>query len=468
MLVVAVIVAVLYPAILKLVENSDIKSLKETNDLDLAIKIRRKIKVRRIVILVLMLLCYTIFEIVMAALSFDGSNPNSYGVLIRDIGMTGAAMIICLIFQNRATKAVGKISTLSKHDFLTRHQRYALYLRAFESDNYNHEPVLTEGVLGKFSEYEFTSIISQNIPICAVGMTKEIDCPRGAIRVYLNDENWKDDVLELMSKSQSIYIYVDDRKSCIWEIEQSMSMLEKITFIVDDVHKYNNAISQLNRKLELPKLTEEEKKADSILIVKYISGAFNVKSYRNDLIGYASFLDTKPINIPKQKKSKESKELITGGCLILTVFLIILCSVLYILSAIYSDDNEAYPKVDVPQIHNIHNVGYGNIEFSIDKLIEQEKRMCISEDLSSYTIALVNVTKQETYIEYTYFLNEQQISLELFEMSKNQFKDLVLNNMPDYVKQLLIDENYGIKNIYIGSTTNKSIVLTIEPYEFAN
>ena len=215
MIIVALIVAVLYPFVIKLMEKSDIQLLNETTDTNIAIEIRKKLKRNRIIMLILMLILYAIFEIAIAAITTNFKDPLNIVNSIRNIALIGIAMYIYLRKQNGAIKAVGNISTASKHDFLEQHNKYCLFLRGFEQDDYGHDPVVSEKTYDSFSEYEFTSLVMQNTPICAVGMTKEVNSPRGATRVYLNDDSWQNDVLELMEKSQAIYILVNDRKSCI-------------------------------------------------------------------------------------------------------------------------------------------------------------------------------------------------------------------------------------------------------------
>lgn len=73
-------------------------------------------------------------------------------------------------------------------------------------------------------------------------------------------------------------------------------------------------------------------------------------------------------------------------------------------------------------------------ETPIDIIIAQEKRNCITKDLSSYTMVLTDVRKQKPYIEYIYFLNEEQISKEVFSEMTNYLKEMLLNNMPQSIK----------------------------------
>lgn len=463
MIIVALIVAVLYPFVIKLVEKNDIQLLKNATDANIAIEIRKKLKRNRIIILILMLILYAIFEVVTTIVFTNFEDPQNVGDLIRNIGLTGVAMYIYLRKQNGAIKAVGNISTSSKHDFLEQHNKYCLFLRGFEQDDYGHDPMIYEKTFESFSEYEFTSLVKQNIPICAVGMTKEANSPRGATRIYLNDDSWQNDVLELMEKSQTIYILVNDRKSCIWEIEQSIKMLEKTVYIIDDIQKYENVRQQLAHKISFPKVFDSQKSDNDIIVMNYLNDNFDVKFYQNNIEGYSLALGTESEEVKKKKKNKK----IARGCLITYVSLMILIPFIYILCALMKDDSKDTFKSESQNMieYEICNNPKDVNETPIDIIIAQEKRNCITEDLSSYTMVLTDVRKQKPYIEYIYFLNEEQISKEAFSEMTNYLKEMLLNNMPQSIKQTLKKYNYGIRNIYVSSKSKTSTIIVVEPYE---
>ena len=128
--------------------------------------------------------------------------------------------------------------------------------------------------------------------LCAVGMTKEIDSPNGAIRLYLNDEKWKKDVLDLMQESLMIYILVDDRESCIWEIIQSRKFIDKTVFIVDNIDKYNSVMGAVKEDVSLPKIDNALLSKKQIAVVRYINEPFAVMFFDNSRKGYEKMLCT--------------------------------------------------------------------------------------------------------------------------------------------------------------------------------
>ena len=466
MIIVALIVAVLYPFVINIVEKNDIQLLKNATETNVAIELRKKLKRNRIIILTLMLILYAIFEVVTGIIMSNFENPQSVADSFRNIGLTAVAMYIYLRKQNGATKAIGNISTFSKHDFLEQYNQYCLFLRGFEQDDYGHDPVLLEKTYESFSEYEFTSLVMQSIPICAVGMTKEVDSPRGATRVYLNDDTWQNDVLDLMEKSQTIYILINDRESCIWEIEQSIKMLTKTVYIIDNIQKYENVRQQLAHKISFPPISNDKILDKNILVMSYLNEKFHINAYKNNIEGYSLALGTESKEIKKKKNTKK----IARGCLITYVSLMIIIPFIYILCALIEHNRKYMIKDETHNLteYEIYNNSKEVTESPIDKIVEQEKRNCITEGLSSYTMVLIDVRKQKPYIEYIYYLNEDLISIEAFSEMTNYFKEMLLNNMQKSIKQILNKYNYGIKNIYVSSKSKKTTTIVVEPYEISD
>lgn len=455
MIVVAFIVAVLYPFIIKLVEKNNVELLNETIDANDAIIIRKKIKRNRVIILILMLILYSIFEIVFAAIMTNFEDPQNVVDLIRNVGLTGVAMFVYLIKQNGAIKAVGNISTFSKHDFLEQNNKYCLFLRGFEQDDYSHDPIVYEKTYNSFSEYEFTSLVMQNIPICAVGMTKEVNSPRGATRVYLNDDSWQNDVLELMEKSQAIYILVNDRKSCIWEIEQSFKMLAKTVYIIDDIQKYENVRQQFTHKISFPKVPADQKSDNDIYVMSYLKEEFDVKSYPNNIEGYSLVLGTESEELKKKKKLKKRRKIfwIITGIIYTPILLLAIAAVFINLCGRINEVN----NVKSPYNYNVP----GNIyETNIDNLVLFMNKKCpIKEDES---LTLINIEKDTPYLKYNYIIDENHVSFEEFTSLLKELKDESLKSILGDLKTLLVNCQYGIIYNYKGNISGKECFFTLE------
>lgn len=151
--------------------------------------------------------------------------------------------------KNDIDGVTSKASTMSLNQIP---DKFILYLRGFEQDVYSSHIIIEGNVNnGNFSEHLLSEYFVDRIPFIAVGMTKELWQPSGARRIYVDDKSWKDDVRFLMDKSLCNIILVNDRTSCIWEIEQSKTFLSKTIFIIDSIEKYNN-VKTIVKQINMP------------------------------------------------------------------------------------------------------------------------------------------------------------------------------------------------------------------------
>ena len=169
-------------------------------------------------------------------------------------------------------KFVNSVSTYTKQEFLEKYKQFTLYLRAFESDEYEGK---SERLLRKietaeeqgestidelFSEKKLVEKIEAviGLPVGAVGMPKEADQPDdAAIRVYVDGDAWQDDVLSLIQEARFVFVLVASRESCLWEIKQLDQYMDKTIFIIDDVDEYNRSRNVLAGELALPEIPEQ-------------------------------------------------------------------------------------------------------------------------------------------------------------------------------------------------------------------
>lgn len=185
-------------------------------------------------------------------------------------------------------------SFYTKHQYLKDHSNYFLYLRGFDDDLYdtgssfgNPFKLFTRR---RFKEDDFVEHLSQYASdVVAVGSPQEANCPKGATRVYLDNNTWQNDVHELMEKSEEIYILLHDSPACIWEIANSASMLHKTTFIANDKNVYNQIVTKCNKDI-LPK--DINLKKDEIAFISFKSNAVNIEILKHNNKSYAKFLKT--------------------------------------------------------------------------------------------------------------------------------------------------------------------------------
>lgn len=72
-------------------------------------------------------------------------------------------------------------------------------------------------------------------PLIAIGKPGEKELPYGAARMYVEDKNWKETVVELAEKSLAIVVVVDSTVGLKWEIEKMLesNFLEKTLFLAN-------------------------------------------------------------------------------------------------------------------------------------------------------------------------------------------------------------------------------------------
>lgn len=185
----------------------------------------------------------------------DGWNGGAYlfaGIV--SVCFAYVLLYVHLRHQVERTEVFGNISYWETDDYLREHPRFAVYLRGFASDT----PFGDSHPSDAFDEAVFTEVVDYalGLPMCALGMSKEVDAPLGAERIYVEDESWKDEVLRLMHAAEKIFILVNNRESCVWEISQCKDLLDKTVFIVDDPKQYASCSSSLNELFPSPALED--------------------------------------------------------------------------------------------------------------------------------------------------------------------------------------------------------------------
>lgn len=186
-----------------------------------------------------------------------------------------------------------QVSDETMDSFRSRSRRFALYLRAFHNDRYSSREVDYHLVgmnmegddleHGSFSEKAFADEMESFINTYAVGMSKEVVHPDGSRRIYLDDDTWQEDVIELMEQATLVFVLMENRESCIWELQQSMDRLEKAYYIVDDVEMYMAMKRDLD--LSLPEIPLCMSKARHF-IFHWQDGRFVIQPFLNTKSDY--------------------------------------------------------------------------------------------------------------------------------------------------------------------------------------
>lgn len=203
-----------------------------------------------------------------------------------------------LFFSKEFKEVWDQVTTQTTSEFMQANKNYILYLRAFENDTYGgglssreaehlmkkqeeEGGALTNPERMTFSENELIREIKEytDYPVCAIGMTKELQHADGAVRIYTNDNTWKEDVKRLMQDALAIYILISDRESCIFELELSKDTIDKTIYIIDDIEGYNSAIAALSTTTQFPTLPTDN---DAFHFIYKTDNTFKIIDFSDD------------------------------------------------------------------------------------------------------------------------------------------------------------------------------------------
>ena len=327
-----IIVFAIYAGLQKLLDLPFENKIKEAKTTEEANKYRKHLKTARLLFFIVYLIGYFVF-IFWLNFGVGEVNADTVPQSIKGIAMGLCMMYTYLVKQRKYKEFMGNVSTLEKDAYLKENEHFALFLRGFAEDDYSKEKDLAKPEeSGHFSEYKFMSLLQTKIPACAIGMTKESDSPYGAARIYVNDASWKEDVKEMMEKADEIYILVNDRISCIWEIEQSAPLLKKTTFIIDDRQKYERVRNSLQEAglTFLPDIPGPYQ-ASAHLFLRNAGDAPVFEEYANTLESYSALLQ---IPIPETEKKGIMNPKWQKGCLIAMVVLIVFVIVVVVINSL--------------------------------------------------------------------------------------------------------------------------------------
>lgn len=301
----AVLCIILYVAVLKIFNRSIRKKISVAETVEEALALRKRARFQRRVYLRVSIIFFILIFCYAEYFLLDGDifwSTEKSVALIFDLCIFLLGIIVAIRKENRKGTLSGNLSTQTRSYFLSHHRRFSLYLRGFDTDDYSNKMSLNQKeASSRFSEFHFSNQFQKFMPLCTVGMTKELDAPYGAERVYVDDTTWKNEVLDLMEKASYIFILVNDRNSCIWELEQSADMQDKTIYIVDDMEKYDKVKSLLEGHINLPNLAQRLEENNSWFIRSIPQE--DIQQYPNTPEGYALYLkllmEKTPRNIKK-------------------------------------------------------------------------------------------------------------------------------------------------------------------------
>lgn len=203
-------------------------------DVHAAIRARVRLKRKRIILLTIrsiFLIIITVITGYLAFILFSDDESGFWSYVLGVVFLISAFSAFISLFS----EGIGNISTIESSDVLKQTVPFALYLRAFASDNRRTN----------FKEEELVqTLLDCNITTYAVGLPEEVDASLGALRVYVNNETWQEEVQLMMERASYLFLRVCNTEPSLWELEQALSLHKELYIIVDDVDDYNAVCSK--------------------------------------------------------------------------------------------------------------------------------------------------------------------------------------------------------------------------------
>lgn len=422
------------------------------------ILLRRRVRRNRTILLWIFGL-FLIFTEVMCIISFVKDPTDEYAM--RSMIWTPALCLLYFVFFKKWKRIKGNISTYDLESFNYRDGRYSLFLRGFDNDNYEKIDKLEEGKTESYdhlSEYWFFKLLGKKYkqPVVSVGMTKEMDSPLGTKRIYLDDEEWKAGVRTLMENAERIFILVNDRESCIWEIIQSKDLLDRTEFIVDDMTKYNAVKEKTTDYISLPSIQLEGKMC---ALISHVGTQCDVQYFENSRMGYAKLLGTRYTSLKKKRKRALWGVFVPLGVLALLIISLVLVDVF-----------KSRDRVPV----EVETVAHAEIEEVISPYTQMQAELSEMElpiDLGGgIFLVAIDIMEDKESVKFSYIIEEEEIDMiSLKENAKSNILTAIMTNDKDTEEMPFwrFCKDNGINLIYFyQSNCNEShdfsVILSVE------
>ena len=200
-------------------------------------------------------------------------------------------LFFLLILVLPCCKTIPTISTIEFNDF--NDTRFVLYLRGFVDDIIVDNINVDDLNVNEDYSYDALDYISSQgiteesivrpfdyvIPIYAVGYPQELYSPLGAVRIYINQENWESQVEVLMEKATLLIIRLHDSISCVKEIALSQKYKYKTIYVITDKAKFDKIKKTLFNQygVEWGESIDFTSHNDTYALVMYNNGSEVVK-----------------------------------------------------------------------------------------------------------------------------------------------------------------------------------------------
>ncbi|MGI9022903.1 MAG: TM2 domain-containing protein [Acidimicrobiales bacterium] len=108
-------------------------------------------------------------------------------------------------------------------------RRPVLYIRSFKDDTFSSGWIYTRAVS---VEQEIVSIMGRIGPVIAIGRPGEALPELGAARLYVDDEEWKAKVVDMMLGASAVVVLAGTTANLWWEVEQAARFLPPERLII--------------------------------------------------------------------------------------------------------------------------------------------------------------------------------------------------------------------------------------------
>lgn len=241
-MILGLVYCVIYYIIVKIIELYYVSKIEQGVSAYIAINYRRIVRRIRIVIFLFCLVGAAVIQYFINSDLEIGQMVNAFWPV--------TFMYVIMMRMNK-NSPYGNFSYQSIDNVMNSNKNFIVFLRGFEKDNYTaKKKLLKKKKFNDFSEFHFFECLRKllDYEFYAVGMTKEIEAPFGADRVYLENYCWRKDVKMMMDKSAYIIVEINDKPSCVWEIEQCDIYPKKTFFLITDKEKYKNVYNYIIQK----------------------------------------------------------------------------------------------------------------------------------------------------------------------------------------------------------------------------
>lgn len=116
-----------------------------------------------------------------------------------------------------------------------------LYLRSFVDDLKTRKKI-AHYIDFRSEEEILVEVLSDIAPVYAIGDPRDKRLPHGASRIYVDDEHWKETVVEVAQKSVAVVLRLGKTDSFWWEVEMALKNipLQKLLFVVPESKTFGN------------------------------------------------------------------------------------------------------------------------------------------------------------------------------------------------------------------------------------